>query len=397
MRQLNDWLTAYQKYTENTEPIPLYHSWCGISGIAAALQRRCYLDLTREIIYPNLYIVLVGPPGRSRKSTAIGYVRNLLEQHNQGIALAPDCITKEALVQKLGNSAQTYQDAQGKIVTHSSLTIISSELTVFLKHNDLVMLDTLNHWYDCPPVWSASTVHRNADEVVGPCVNILGGTTPKLILSALPSESVGGGFTSRVIFVYSNTSGIVPYPFLTRDEQELKAKLIYDLGEILTLSGRFTQTAEFLDVYGEWYIAFRQQNQPLLDDENFDGYYSRKAATLQKLSIIMSASRSSSMEVTADDFTRALHILDATEEGMQFALSGVGRSSFAEVQQRMMRDIALRKNVTIEYLMRRYLRDVTHSELLQIIQSLDAAGFCEYIQNTGRLEFNPEWDKKKND
>ena len=66
-----DWISAYLKYTEETESPVSYHTWTAVSMIAGALQRKCYMQWGLETIYPNMYIVLVGSAGRSRKSLAI--------------------------------------------------------------------------------------------------------------------------------------------------------------------------------------------------------------------------------------------------------------------------------------------------------------------------------------
>ncbi len=44
-RQLDDWLSSYLDYTENTEPPKSYNTWVAISTIAAVLKRKCYIKL----------------------------------------------------------------------------------------------------------------------------------------------------------------------------------------------------------------------------------------------------------------------------------------------------------------------------------------------------------------
>ena len=77
-RLLKDWLTGYIKYTEDSEPPQSYHIWCGIGTIAGALQRKVYMKWGKQIIRPNLYIILIGPSGQGRKGNAIDYVREMI-------------------------------------------------------------------------------------------------------------------------------------------------------------------------------------------------------------------------------------------------------------------------------------------------------------------------------
>ena len=96
-RILPDWLSSYLKYTEDTEPPLSYHVWTGISMIAAALQRRVHMPWGHEKIYPNMYILLIGPSGKCRKGTAMGMGRDLITAV-QGISLVSESITREALI-----------------------------------------------------------------------------------------------------------------------------------------------------------------------------------------------------------------------------------------------------------------------------------------------------------
>ena len=66
-RVLPDWIDGYLDYTANTEPKASYRRWAAISAVAAALQRKCYLVIGSETFYPNLYVILTGPPAARKK------------------------------------------------------------------------------------------------------------------------------------------------------------------------------------------------------------------------------------------------------------------------------------------------------------------------------------------
>ena len=89
-----DWISAYLKFTENTESPTSYHIWTAIACIAGALQRKCFMQWGLERIYPNMYIVLVGPAGRTRKSVAINIGQDIFKALE--LPLASESITPEA-------------------------------------------------------------------------------------------------------------------------------------------------------------------------------------------------------------------------------------------------------------------------------------------------------------
>ena len=76
-RLVPDWIESYLEATDNTEPPILYRTWTAVSVIAAVLQRKVFLEWHTRI-FPNMYIVLVGPPGRCRKGTAMVPVQKML-------------------------------------------------------------------------------------------------------------------------------------------------------------------------------------------------------------------------------------------------------------------------------------------------------------------------------
>ena len=74
------WLDVYLKYVDNTESPTSYHVWTALSCIAGALQRKCYIKWGLETVYPNMYVVLVGSAGRTRKSLAINIGQDVFKE-----------------------------------------------------------------------------------------------------------------------------------------------------------------------------------------------------------------------------------------------------------------------------------------------------------------------------
>ena len=123
-RELSDWLTKYLEYTENSESPISYHTWCGLSVIAGALQRRVYLKWgLGRVIYPNLYVVLVGPSGRTRKGVAIGIAKDFLKKI-PGITVTPESSSgRQAMTMAMKRAIVNFQDpSDGKIKFHCSVT-----------------------------------------------------------------------------------------------------------------------------------------------------------------------------------------------------------------------------------------------------------------------------------
>ena len=221
-RNLSDWLDSFVELTErcNKEPPVLFRKWAGISAIASALQRKVRLELGISLtFYPNLYIVLVGPSATG-KGTAMKFASDIIEQIPT-IRMSAQATSLQALIRRMKETNLTDIDlVTGEQQYHSSLTIFSTEFTVFLGYHNQELIAALCEWYDCPSRWSYETIARKKEEIVGVWVNLFASTTPDSIQASLPIESIGGGLTSRIIFVVEekrNELVIIP----TRTEYEL--------------------------------------------------------------------------------------------------------------------------------------------------------------------------------
>lgn len=372
-----DWISGYLKYVDQTEPPELFKLWTAIGTVAACLQRKCWLDWKLERIYPNLYIVLCGPPG-SRKGTAMRPARYFLEA--LGVPLSVEATTREALIRKLSNTtiSDPELEAQGLPAMHSSLTIFSEELTVFLGQNNWQLMSDLNNWFDTSDKWTYETVGRGENTILGVWVNLLGATTPEFIESALPQDAIGGGLTSRILFIYGDRkSKIVSSPDITEEEKVLQEMLLEELDTIQMMKGEFKFTREFFQLYDSWYTEHNAH--PPFEDRNFLGYNDRKALHLRKLAMVLSASRSRERLLEGEDFEKAMTILTETEKYMHFSFSSRGRASHAWLIEQILRRVASFKKVPMHVLYKDYYKDATKEEIDAVVEHLESARIAKRL------------------
>lgn len=329
-RSLPDWLDAYERLTSESEPPRLFHKWTAVSVIASALQRKCYVKLGISLtFYPNFYIVLVGPSATG-KGTAMGYALDIIEQV-PNIHLSAQATSLQALIRKMKDTNLTDIDhVTGKQYFHSSLSIFSEEFTVFLGFQNRELITALCDWYDCRNRWTYDTIKRNVEEIIGVWVNMLAGTTPDNIQSSLPMEVIGGGLTSRIIFVFEEESDkIVIFPPNSEREIQLQQYLIADLEQINLLSGSFSMTQETSKIYSDW--AINAKKNPPFHDKKFDGYCGRRRNHLLSLAMICSVSHSNDLIIKAEDIERAIMLLSEVEVKMPLTFRGIGKSGISDL------------------------------------------------------------------
>jgi hypothetical protein len=371
-RELKDWLESYLDYTENSESPISYHTWCGLSVIAGALQRKVYLRWgLGRVIYPNVYAVLVGASGRTRKGVAIGIAKDFLKNIPSVTVVPESSSGRQAMILAMKRALTNFQDpSDNKIKFHSSVTAFSEELSVFLGQGDIAYLSNLTDWYDSKDDWEYETVGRGKDTLQGLCLNLMGGTAPDWIQSMIPQEALGGGFTSRIIFIVEEVKRkIIPKYVVTPEEERLKELLQRDIERISQLAGEITFTPEAEQLYIDWYIeqdTALSAGKPVITDPRFAGYCERRATHIQKLMILCSASRGDDLKISGDDFRRALHLLTEVEKNMPKTFGGLGKSKMSDQSDAVINFIKKVGITTRKILMQKFYRDIDPMTLANV-------------------------------
>lgn len=387
-RNLPDWLDGFMELTENSEPPVLYRKWTAISTIASALQRKVRVELGISLtVYPNFYIVLTGPSATG-KGTAMGYAHDIISQV-PAIRKAANATSLQALIRKMKNSNLTDVDMHtGKQYFHSSLTIFSTEFTVFLGYSNKEMIAALCDWYDCHERWKYETIKRDEEEVIGVWVNILAGTTPDNIQSSLPAEAIGHGLTSRIIFVNEEKKAkLVVFTAATKREIELQQLLVYDLERIALITGKYHFTEAAMSVYADW--CFKADKNPPFVDKKFDGYCGRRRNHLISLSMVCSASKTSNLVISKQDIERAIMLLDEVEVKMGTVFKGIGRSDISSLISDAISYIQTSRIPDIEMheFARHFEGDIDKITMDRILATLESMKYINIVTKPGGISY----------
>lgn len=370
-RRTDDILDAYVSYQDNTEPPDIFKKWVGISMIAACMQRKCWLQYGNTSVYPNMYIVLVAPPGRARKGTSMRPAKSHLDALN--IKIAAEATTRQALIRRIAEAQNTFEikDERGtNPMAHCSLTIFSDELTVFLGYSNKELMAHLADWFDSHDRWIYETKGSGTDEITNLWVNILGATTPELMQATMPMELMGGGLASRMIFVYASQKKKKAI-FPTYDEK-IRKDVEHDLSVIADMKGKFVVTKNFIRKWAEYYTE-KPEACPL-KSRLLNYYWERREIHLLKLSLIMSASRSNEQIVRVCDFDRAMEFIEEVEQQMHMVFTGMGHSDNAHIYAQIVEAIKEVGRVKRSKLVEAFIYDIPAREIDDLIQTLKTSG-----------------------
>jgi hypothetical protein len=62
-RKLTSWIESFVKYTEVFNSPEVFRRWAAIGIVAGALEQKVWVRTKGSDLFPNQYIILVGPPG----------------------------------------------------------------------------------------------------------------------------------------------------------------------------------------------------------------------------------------------------------------------------------------------------------------------------------------------
>lgn len=286
---------------------------------------------------PNFYIILVGPPGVVTKSTTTNAGLTLLAKAGEiagGIIFGPESGTWQGLGDAFASATEyiKYKDRAGADQTTpmSAITCNVSELGTFLMADDPKFLPFLIEMWDAKV---RKFIHKTKSsgniEIPNPWLNLIACTTPTGLRDVLPLASIGGGFTSRVVFVFGDKKRhLIPYPDEVIPEAEYYAtekKLIEDLIEIASLAGEYALSPDARAWGHSWYGKHWNGGRNLhMASERYEGYLARKQTHIHKLAIILAAARSNTLVIEKQHLEEAEAVLSLVEPHMLKAFESVG-------------------------------------------------------------------------
>lgn len=319
-RKLSDWLQAYAEYTAESDSPQSFHLWCCLGTIAGAAQRKIFMETAYFPVHSNMYVILVSPPGRGKKTAALRTSKNILREVTPEVNFATESGSYEGIVElflSITNPA------------HQSLSLYSMELGSILGTNPAMMVDFLTDIYDGNPDWARSTVKHGKKTIKKPWLNIMAGTTPRWLGEHIGLIALEGGLIARCILTYSEELILDnPWPELNPKLKKLKEYLITDLSTVATLHGEMVfeggKDGDARKWYDPWYKD--KTRYPAIPDPRTASYYDRKHIHLLKVAMALHLSYSDELVLTLEDLLRAETLLNANEPGLRLALNAVGKN-----------------------------------------------------------------------
>lgn len=385
--ETNNFITNYLTYSDGCETPEIYDLWGAISTLASIATRRVWVNLGYFKFYPNLYVVLVGPPG-GRKTSAMNISLEILAELGEALNISSDCMTKEVLCKNMGSKyiktfnmdKEVIDETTGQpgiingLVEYSPITLGLTELSHFLGINSAHMIDFLVTIFDKDRQYKAETKNKGDDIIPRPCVNIIACTTPNNITRYLKEDVISGGFSRRSLFIFENDDGDpIAFPVVTKEASDARLRCIQWGQRLLEVTGEFQWTQAAKDWYAPWYNELFESLKNYHDLTR--GYYKSKHIQLLKVAMLFALAEDVKLVIDVHHLQLALGALEKAERKLGNVYSGMGRNELSAIAARVVDMLETcnqpvpEKDINVAF-----YRDADAKELYNILQHLKSVG-----------------------
>lgn len=271
--------------------------------MAGALERKVWVRTLGSNLYPNLYVILVAPPGVG-KTEITWRVRDFWKQMEDHY-VASTSVTKASLIDELAAANRRWitHNPENPVEHFNSLLLCINELGVLIPAYENEFMNVLTDLWDCKDYSEKRRTNKIEHKIDKTQLNLLAACTPAYLMQTLPEGAWDQGFMSRTMLVFTaerQVRSLFADTTLDGEEEEMLKQMLERIGNL----------------YGE--IKFTEGAAKLIDNFHMTGgepkpehpklisYTIRRTVHLLKLSIVASMARSDELLIREDDFQRAL-------------------------------------------------------------------------------------------
>ncbi|MBU2258869.1 MAG: DUF3987 domain-containing protein [Candidatus Omnitrophica bacterium] len=297
-------LKDYVNFAEPLTEAPIqYHIATALSLVATCLGRSVYLSEGATEYYPNLYVLVIGESGITRKSTATGLAKRFLSNIDSSLVLGA-LGSKEAFLEAFRNN-----------YCH---LIIFDELKQLLDNAEKsygtgIITDFTMLW-SCPPShrFEFKSMDEKEREIKDPTLNILSCTTPDWLM--IKEHDIGGGFLGRFLPIFS-TKPVKRMPIRPKMDSGEFERLISELKRIREIKGEYVWTEEAQRLFEGLYNELMDGLEKEEEKTKLQPYWSRIDTHIRKLAMIFDVcSPQPTFTITKDNLMRAFGMMELITE-----------------------------------------------------------------------------------
>lgn len=312
----------YRHICGESEVPDIYHFWATASLIAATVEDRVWFQKFRhEVLYPNVYVLLIGPSGLG-KGVAIGHLVRLAEA-SITINKYRGKVTAAHLIDHLGKPQ--IDEFGGRTFVNPKLWLVMDELQNDVSSNpklveEFIYLMTELYTASNYTIQTGTRTHGPVN-IERPLINWLAGTTEDDLREILTQRLMRTGFPARTCFIFGDYDfgkrlPRIKYP---ADYDTVFEHLVFRLWMLQRTCGSFQITEEAEAIIDQWYTM-----RPEPDEEMLYSLWKRQHDLLLKFAMILCLADGQELTISSEHISGAKQML---QKVYQFSEALVGMSA----------------------------------------------------------------------
>lgn len=354
------WFEWYYEYTKKTESPGSYHLFSSLCVLGSALGRRVYKRMGFFSIYPNYCVVLIGPTGRVKKTSAVDIAKGLVTANALSPVMA-EAVTPEALLEALSQSGHHF------IYAPEFSSLFNKQ-----KYNEGLSTKVIR-LLDCPEMIGWKTLKRGEVTITNVAMTILGGTTPQQMVTSMPPEITSSGFLNRfVLVVESDTERCFPVP--EKGSETIEKKLNETLNRIKHFEGEMHFTPEAQIWYDKWYET-RWRRIRKIEDETEIEVLERAPVHLIRTAMLVHLAQCDNFYICVDCLEAASRLMAYVEKTSPATIINLKQSQTVQTSDYILRTLRSMGGASDHSsLLRRVCSKFNSGQFKQQIKTLEEAG-----------------------
>ena len=317
--------------------------------------------------YPQLYVILVGPPATG-KSTAMEIGENLLLMIPD-FPLTPSSTTREALLEVMQENKIEFS-LDGRNYFYHQAATFATELKGFIggKHINESLIEIMT------TLWNRQVFEyrpKNSKKIVIPCpyFTLIGCCTLDWIQKNLKQDLITDGFARRTIFVVEEKPyKLIPWPSRSEEFVESYKRIKVDIKRINSIKGKFRLTEEAKELWRVLYLD--KKGNAHKQDKMLQSYYGSRQELMLKVCMCLSAANSSIKIIDRGMMEIANLALEQSDVNLPKIYSGMGRNELRPYHDDISDLIRDKSIMSDAELLEKFKDDVRLSEYAEIMDIL---------------------------
>lgn len=278
---MQDFVTLFMEYNRDFESPSSFWRWSAYSLISSTLRNNVYHNAVNEILYPNIYVLLLADSAAFRKGGSFPLVTELVTEIHH-TKLYDGRASIQAILEKLSIDTA---GKKGLPLKGGSCLLLAEELASFFV-SDPQLIPLITNIYRSRKHYTYD-LRGNAFSVKDLCVSMLSASNEIHLHDVYDSRAVYGGLLGRTFLVKPDERR-PPNSLLEINPILYDKKVLVDsLLEITKLTGQVKFLPDAIKVYNEWYKELYNSLAKLPDPA---GILGRIHTSVLKLAMIIAAS-----------------------------------------------------------------------------------------------------------